>query len=126
MKEEENASQPLLGHASAALSTKVSEMPVMPEPASVPWFKNTRNIIIIVVVLLLVVGGAVGLIVALSASSNPCKSSGDNLCTCSGVEFPVIIDNHVRFHNLTFSNAEESRLKTNNCNNTETTYDIFK
>ena len=55
-----------------------------------------------------------------------CKKSGDNLCTCAGVEFPVFIDDNVAFHNLTFSNAEVGRLKTNNCNNTDNTYSIFE
>lgn len=70
-------------------------MPVMPEPASEPWYKNKRNIIIIVVALLVVVGAIVGLVVAFSGDNNACKSSGDNLCTCAGVEFPVLIDDNV-------------------------------
>ena len=116
---------------SRPLSSQVAEMEVLPVPKeeATPWYKNKMYIIIGVFILLLLVGGIIGLIVALGSSSSgpPCVKSGPNLCKCSdGVEYPVIIDTSIVFHNKTFLGAEVDRIKTVNCNNTVSTYSIFK
>lgn len=111
------------------LASQVAGAPDLPIPAdTTPFYKKKKGIaIIVVVVVILLIGGIVGLILALMGGSSACISAGQNLCSCDGVFFPLLIDgDSVVFGNLTFSESEVTRLKSVNGNNTISTYSIFE